>query len=274
MNLGIIYLATGPYIEFFTDFYDTAEKYFIPEAQKFYYIFTDRSHPYFEKPNVIHIPQHQEYWPDVVLHKYHLVLEIQQMFEKIDFLLVMNANLKFVDEINAKEFLPSVEDNYLVGVEHPTQNQQPISKRPFENRQESTAYIKPEKRGIYFQSAIFGGRKQEFLRMCFTLRNNVEIDYSKNIIAIWHDESHLNSYFYNYKFPKVLSPAYLYPENIKLHGVKPKILMLDKSKKGGKTFSYYRKYSEQTPKFKNKFQYYKHILIYNLIKVLKKLDEA
>ena len=267
MTIGIIYIATGPYIEFLTDFYDSAEKNFIPEAEKKYFVFTDREHPYLSKPNIVVIPQHQEYWPYVALHKFHYILEAQHLYKDIDYLIVFNANLIFLEKISPEEFLPTEKDNWLVGVRHPMQNFKLEKERPFENRQESTAFVPLEKRDVYFQSAIFGGRRPEFLEMCYTLRNNVEIDLAKNIIAIWHDESQVNSYFYNYKFPKVLSSDYLYPEGKNLP-YKMKILMLDKSKKGGGIFGYYRKYKNNTDDIKN-FQYYRRNIISYFIKISK-----
>ncbi len=234
MTIGIIYIATGNYIEFFTDFYNSAEKNFIPEAEKKYFVFTDSDHPYLQKDNVIHIPQHQEYWPHVILHKFHYILEKQHFYKKIDFFIVFNSNLVFLEKISKTEFLPEQKYNWLVGVEHPVQNNQPVNKRPFENRKNSTAYVPEKKRDIYFQSAILGERTQEFLQMCDILRDQVEKDYINNIIAVWHYESHVNSYFYNYKYPKVLSPSYLYPEDYEIH--KPKILMLNKAKNSDRIF--------------------------------------
>jgi hypothetical protein len=38
------------------------------------------------------------------------------------------------------------------------------------------------------------------------------LDEKKGIIALWHDESHLNRYILDKKY-KLVSPSYCYPEN-------------------------------------------------------------
>lgn len=67
--------------------------------------------------------------------------------------------------------------------------------------------------------------------MCKELKNNIDEDLSKDIIAIWHDESHLNAYLYHLEESEfyLLSPEYLYPEVWKLL-FKKKILIRDKTK--------------------------------------------
>ena len=38
-----------------------------------------------------------------------------------------------------------------------------------------------------------------------------EQDFDNNIIAVWHDESHINRYFIDHKPTVVLTPSYCYP---------------------------------------------------------------
>ena len=64
--------------------------------------------------------------------------------------------------------------------------------------------------------------------MCEVLNNNINEDLKKGIIAVWHDESHLNSYLVDKKV-KLLNPSYGYPEDWDLP-FNPKIMILDKRK--------------------------------------------
>ena len=57
---------------------------------------------------------------------------------------------------------------------------------------------------------------------------NIYTDLGKNIIAVWHDESHLNRYFVDHKPTVILSPSYCYPESWKLP-YKKRLLALDKN---------------------------------------------
>ena len=45
MNIAILYIATGRYITFWNDFFKSAEKYFITQATKHYFVFTDSQNP-------------------------------------------------------------------------------------------------------------------------------------------------------------------------------------------------------------------------------------
>jgi hypothetical protein len=50
--------------------------------------------------------------------------------------------------------------------------------------------------------------------MVNTMKNNINTDLSKNLIAIWHDESHLNKFMVdNVKDAIILSPSMAYPEH-------------------------------------------------------------
>jgi histo-blood group ABO system transferase len=62
------------------------------------------------------------------------------------------------------------------------------------------------------------------------ISKNIKIDFEKNFIAVWHDESHLNRYMIDNTPTKILTPSYCYPENMYLPYHK-KLLALDKNHK-------------------------------------------
>lgn len=65
--------------------------------------------------------------------------------------------------------------------------------------------------------------------MAKTISENIEIDLKEhNIIAQWHDESHMNRYFHQNTPTIELSPSYCYPESWSLPFNK-KLLALDKN---------------------------------------------
>jgi len=56
----------------------------------------------------------------------------------------------------------------------------------------------------------------------------VDEDMDKNLIAVWHDESHYNRYLIDTPPTHILSPSYCYPESWRLPFEK-KLLALDKN---------------------------------------------
>lgn len=239
-SIGILYICTGKYDIFWKEFYLSAERFFMQSANYtiHYYVFTDSKSLFDEEknPHIHKISQANLGWPDNTLKRFHMFLRIkEQLIKETDYLYFFNANLLFVKAVN-EEFLPPKGGNGLVGTLHPGFFDKPTSDFTYERSAESTAYI-PLNKGIhYYAGGLSGGRTKEYLALCETLKKQVECDEKKQIIALWHDESHLNSYFLN-RPPHTLSPAYLYPEGWSIP-FEPIILIRDKNKKiyGGHHF--------------------------------------
>jgi histo-blood group ABO system transferase len=81
-----------------------------------------------------------------------------------------------------------------------------------ETNPKSLACVFPHESMVYFAGGFNGGTSYEYLIMSEKLEKNIETDYSNDIIAIWHDESHLNRYLIDNPPTKVLSPSYCYEE--------------------------------------------------------------
>ncbi len=63
--------------------------------------------------------------------------------------------------------------------------------------------------------------------MSQAIETNIDSDLNKGIIAVWHDESHLNRYFIDHPPTKILCPSYCYYERTNLPFSK-KIITVDK----------------------------------------------
>jgi hypothetical protein len=237
VKIGILYIATGRYIVFWKDFYQSFERYFIPEAEKQYFVFTDSQEiPYQQSENVKLIPHEKLGWPFDTLMRFDIFLKAEENFDGVDYLFFFNANIECIAFVTAGEFLPNgIDDFGLACLLHPGYFNSPATEYPYEREQKaSTAYMNPHQGTHYFMGSLNGGIKKEYLQLIYRLRENVNADIANNIIACWHDESHLNKYLAD-KTPKILSPSYGYPEGSGLP-FEPKIVILDKRKFGGHAY--------------------------------------
>lgn len=240
MRIGILYICTGKYDLFWKDFYLSAEHFFMQgeTCTREYYVFTDASKLYAEDENkhIHRIKQKNLGWPDNTLKRFHMFLQVkEQLLRETDFLFFCNANLLFVQNVGG-EILPQLKDNLLVGTIHPGFYHSLNSEFTYERRPVSKAFISQGEGKHYYAGGFSGGCTGAYLQLCETIKSGVDIDESNGVVAVWHDESHINKYFLENP-PLTLSPSYLYPEGWSLPFEKI-ILIRDKNKKeyGGHLF--------------------------------------
>lgn len=233
MKIGILYICTGKYSIFWKDFYLSMEKYFIPEAEKNYFVFTDAENIDFEKenPKIHKIYQENLGWPGNTLKRFHIFLKDENIYSNMDYLFFFNANLLILEEIKADDFLPNEEER-LVATIHPGFFNKKRSKFTYDDNIKSTAFVNKKEGKYYFAGGLNGGKTKDFINAMKEMMKNTETDSNNGVVAKWHDESHWNKYLINKDYIKKLSPSYLYPEGWKIPF--PKIILIrDKNKHGG-----------------------------------------
>jgi FkbM family methyltransferase len=230
-NIGIIYICTGKYVQFLEEFLTSSEINFLPRHNKKYFIFTDSQFDNPDSDKFSIIKQEKLGWPYDTLDRFHMINKIKDQLQQVDYVYFCNANLIINKEIN-EEIFP--EPKNLVGVNHPGQYKLSNNEFTYDRNPESLAYIPLGVGDHYYQGCFFGGTKDAFLEMSGKLQKNIDTDLSKNVIALWHDESHLNKYFLDNP-PKILDPSYANPEAFYIPFEK-KIIQLDKNKLGGHDF--------------------------------------
>jgi predicted SAM-dependent methyltransferase len=228
MKIAILYICTGKYTIFWDTFYRSAEQFFLPNADKNYFVFTDD--PVIpDNGTVFRIEQANLGWPGNTIYRYRLFWSIRSRLDSYDYIFFFNANSEFAAVIG-EEILPTKEEGIVV-VQHPGF----FDKRPdeftYERNKESKAAIPFGEGKHYICGGVNGGRTNAYLDLINTLRIAIEEDNKKNITAIWHDESHINKYIIDHKY-KLLTPSFCYPEgwNIPFEKV---ILIRDKNRHGG-----------------------------------------
>ncbi len=265
MKIGILYICTGNYTIFWKEFYESCERRLLIDDEKHYFVFTDADEIDDEKENsrIHRIFQKNLGWPDNTLKRYHIFLQVEDMYSDMDYLYFFNANLKVIKNIEREEFLP--QPGNLMVTMHPGYFNKINEQFTYERNDLSTAYIPLGEGDYYIAGGLNGGRTEDFLNLARELKTNVDVDEKNHIVACWHDESHINHYIYTHKNFELLSPAYLYPEGLDLPFI-PKILIRDKRKYGGHAVL-------RDGDFKVFCSKYKHIYIYGAGVKGKRLSE-
>ncbi|MBO6102446.1 MAG: hypothetical protein J6P03_04235 [Opitutales bacterium] len=235
MKIAILYIVTGRYKIFFKGFYDSFEKNFLPAAEKHFFVFTDTpSDPEFKRENVSTIKRDAKGFPFDTLDRFGMFCSIKPELEKFDYIFFLNANL-VCEEIVGEEILPNPEtESGLVCAARPLMSALDSRSFPYERNEKSTAYIPFGEGRVYVQGGFIGGEAGAFLKMSKILADNISCDLKNGIVAVWHDESHLNRYVMDLQV-KLLGLSYLCPDTKKYRkrcrrsGQNPKVILLEKS---------------------------------------------
>ena len=232
MKIAILYICTGRYNQFFKGFYDSCEKYFLAEnVEKHYFVWTDDMNVS-DAANVSLIYRKCQGFPADSLFRFEMFLECEREIIKYDYAYFFNANMLFTAPVS-REIIPEEKDGFLVAGVSPTgykYKKWPML-FPYERNKSSLAYISHQGSDYnYYMGSLNGGRTDVYFELIETLASNIRNDYERGIIAMLHDESHLNCYLRTHKCLKLETLTYVYPENWTVHGANPKIIIRDKVK--------------------------------------------
>lgn len=235
MKIAFLVIATHKYIRFAQPLYDSIKKHVkIPNAQIDMFVFTNQP----EVPKgCIRVEQEHRPFPYPTLMRYYIFDKNKKLYSNYDYIYYLDADMLIVGDVG-----PEILTDRL-GVLHPCFFSKPRSSFSYEKDSRSTACIRANEGTHYFCGGFNGGSAKCYLEMCKTIANNVDKDEEKGVVAIWHDESHLNRYYVDNPPTKILDPSYCYPgdqflnmpkvEQIKkdLARFPKRIIALDKDKK-------------------------------------------
>jgi histo-blood group ABO system transferase len=235
-SVGILLISTWKYNKFIDSTIEAIRKYFFKNSNIKIYLHTDSlsSHDADHTIIIEHKP-----WPLVTLYRYETFVKNQDLYSN-DYLFTFDVDIlikNYIDEKILKDFVVVYHSGYY------RQRGTP------ETNPKSTAYIRSDEKLEYVAGGFLGGTKNNFLSACETLYYNIKKDLDNNIIAKWHDESHLNRYVIdNQDIVTYLEPEYMsfgsentsksylsYYNNTKKY--KAKIIALQNSQKGFDKFT-------------------------------------
>lgn len=217
-KIGLMVIATNKYDMFLEPLIKSADEFFLKDYEVEYFIFTNRDINIDSKRKINIIKVEHRDWPWMTLGRYRIFSNSSDILSQMSYLYYCDADMRFVGDVGDEIF------GDLVATQHPGY----YSRRGTpETNPASLACVNDAEEMEYFVGAFNGGKSSEYIKMAETLSNNIDIDYSKGIIAVWHDESHMNRYFIDNKPTKILNPSYCYGESMNIPFDK-KLLALDK----------------------------------------------
>jgi len=235
MKIAVLYICTGHYTIFWKDFYRTAEKCFYPREQKHYFLITDNNDliaSLKENDNVTPCFQVKSGWPYDTLLRFNIFCTVQDRLLQYDFCYYCNANMLFLKQIDETVIpFPTPEKSLLLWRHTLVYHDEDASGFTVERNPESSAYIAEGEKCHPYGGGFFGGTSEAFVRMSRILRDNIAADLEKNIIAVWHDESHIQRYGTGTSCIEVPENTIVSEEYAS--GRNPYAIFLDKSHFGG-----------------------------------------
>lgn len=223
-KVGLLVMATGKYIIFVDPLVKSAEKYFCKNHDVTYFVFTsstfvDEENPFYQEGNVVYLYQPRLGWPYDTMMRFHVYYKHRELLSTQDYLFACDADMLFVGEVGDE----------ILGERVATMHPGFVGRRgSYDTNPLSNAYISDDEGEIYFAGGFYGGTAEEVLKIAKTNADNIDDDLTRNIIAVWHDESHWNRYCIDHPPTVILNPSYCYPERWSLPYPK-KLLALDKN---------------------------------------------
>ena len=225
MKICILNIATNKYIQFVEQLLESVEENFLNGHDISALVFTD--HEIEEVSDNVKISQiDHEPWPVPTLKRYHYFTKEKEYISQFDYCFYMDVDMRIEDKVGDEIF------GDLVATQHPGFWWKDKEQFSYERRPQSTAYV-PEGEGkMYYAGGFNGGKTEEFLKMSEVIADRVTKDLEKGVIALWHDESHMNRYMIDNPPTLSLTPSYCFAEEQMQnpdYPFKPKIIALKKN---------------------------------------------
>ncbi|KAM3625704.1 uncharacterized protein V6R79_016328 [Siganus canaliculatus] len=215
-SVALTVFAVGRYLEaYLKTFLTSAEKHFMLGLPVTYYVFTDLPE---KVPNIqlsplrsLKVVQVKKYsrWQDISM------MRMKTLSDYIESDIQNHCNYVFCFDVD-QEFTGRFGSEALgdsVALLHAYYYKEPPSKFTYDRNPKSRAYM--ETGDFYYHAAIFGGSLEKVKNLTDNCYLNIMEDKFNNVEALWHDESHLNKYFWLNKPTKLLSPEYCWAKEIR-----------------------------------------------------------
>ena len=222
-------IATNKYISFLPEMTKSAYTHFFPKTQRHIVIYTNMPEPENHvrigdvngSTVVFHYIQiEHEPWPLITLKRFHRFSNCP-----------LDSTHSFYCDVDAfftKTLTTDMLNDSLYGTIHPGFKG---GKGTVCSNHRSNAYIPFGANSTYFCGGFFGGDHNLFMKMACELRDRIQIDLNNGVMADWHDESHLNWYFWKNP-PSIFTYPFAVAEPVE-PTPNTYVVFIDKSVRGG-----------------------------------------
>lgn len=231
--VSINVIATNKYVNFLPDLIKSIDQFVFTKSKILVIVHTNSAiegiDTISDRVTIVKNEIEHEPWPYTTLKRFHYFNKAKSIIEKSDYSFYIDADSLFIGDIE-EEFIPK---EGMIGTIHPclfSGNGTP------ERNPSSKAFISHAENNRYFCGGFFGGDSKSFLAMSEKICSNIDEDLSKGIIAVWHDESHINRFFFDNTPCLILEPPFAVAESLTRKEDSSKVLFLDKNLKGGHDF--------------------------------------
>jgi hypothetical protein len=238
--------ATAGYINYAKELGESFGSTFFPGAEIRYLVFTDnieelRRWILPERITVVGVEITHKPWPISTISRYNDYKNSSELLQS-ELVLFIDADMKIIGEVQST-FEPSQWPNEIALVRHPGFYRKGEIVRKglsgflpnrtealgsWEDRSESQAYVSTRRRKHYVCGGVWMASPEAAIKLCSLLSTRIDADERSDVMAVWHDESHLNWWAANNRHA-ILSPEYCFVSRYsELDELTPRIEALDK----------------------------------------------
>ncbi|XP_017652666.1 alpha-1,3-galactosyltransferase 2 isoform X1 [Nannospalax galili] len=217
LTIGLTVFAVGRYLEkYLKQFLETAEQHFMVGQRVVYYIFTERPeavpHVAMGVGRQLRVERvvRERRWQDVSMARMRTLHEALggRLGRETDYVFCLDVDQHFVGHFGPEAL------SDLVAQLHAWHYRWPRWLLPYERNARSAAALFSGEGDFYYHAAVFGGSVAALRQLTAHCVLGLQQDQERGIEALWHDESHLNKFFWLHKPTKLLSPEFCWAQEI------------------------------------------------------------
>lgn len=230
MKILLNIIATNKYIWFLDKIASSVDEFFFPNDEVTILVHSNMLLPEsiqsFSRLRFLTNEISHEKWPFTTLKRFHYFLKAEEILGKNEYCFYIDVDSVFIKEIN----ITNISETGMFGTIHPCLFEGVGTP---ERNSRSTAYIPEGSNNRYFCGGFFGGSSINFLETSKKIKENIDADLSNGVIAVWHDESHLNCFFFHNPPKVIFDHPFAVAENLTKATKNSFVKFLDKSPIGG-----------------------------------------